>query len=669
MRSRLVAAVVLAAATSALLAAPAAGHHPLWEELADSESSLLFGDERKSVFRQALAEDPPLAGIGQNMEIVANVPMAPGSVPGGANDDDFTVNASDIELAGDYAYVGSYTQGMVIVNIASCNDPSRPDLCKPVVQGVYPCSGGQFDVQLSPDANVAVVAHESASADKHCHPGEEGFAVIDTSDKSNPREIAFVSDENPDGSSSGVVEDGSHNTTLDWPYLYIDQYQPTYDGGKAEIFSLENPSNPVLVGEIDFPPQNGQTGFHDSFPDHRPDGKTLLYGASIQKSDVVDITDPTNPQELQTFLDPQVGISHGAETNHNRELLIVTDEYGGGSGVGACGGNPDPEIPLPPNFVNQGVGAVHFYNLNEDGTVASGGAAGKAGIFNIQLQPNEPDQVANEAGCTSHVFWQAADQNRMTIAWYGRGTRIVEFEDPANPKQLGFFVPEGGDTWSAKAHCGYIFTGDILRGMDVLRYTGEGGAAWPATSGRAELQRATYQGAPQPATQPCRTSGGGAGTAAAGATTQSLAGCARAAGRAGARGLNGVRLGQRRAAVRRRLGARVSYRRRFLDRYCLRRGGVLRVAFVRGRAVLILSSSRVPSLSRVRRGSSVRALRGRVRRLSVVRVGANLWFTRRTSGPTQVFKVRGGRVREVGLADRRFTRTPLQVRRLFRRVR
>jgi hypothetical protein len=676
MKPRLV-AVALAVVASALLAVPAAGHHPLHEN--EDSTTLLFSGGKRSVFMEALAEDPPLAGIGENVEIVANVPLAPGKVPGGANDDDFDVNASDIELAGDHAYVGSYTQGMAIVNIASCNDPSRPDLCKPFIEGVYPCSGGQFDIQLSPDARIAVVAHESASTEKECHPGEEGAAIIDVSDKGNPREIAFISDRKPDGSSSGVVEDGAHNTTLDWPNLYIDQYIATYDGGKSEIFSLADPSKPVLIGEIDFPPQNGQTGFHDSFPDHRPDGKVLLYGASIQKSDVVDITDPTNPQELQTFFDPQVGISHGAETNHRRDLLIVTDEYGGGTGVGACGGNPDPDIPLPGQFQNAGVGAIHFYNLNEQGLVANNGTD-KAGIFNIVLHPNEPAQVAAGAGCTSHVFWQAPDQNRMTIAWYGRGTRIVDFEDPANPKQLGFFVPQGADTWSAKPHCGYIFTGDIARGMDVLRYTGEGGAAWPTTSDRAELQRATYQGAPTPAATPCRASGASGG-ASEGAPPES---CARAARRAKTRRIGGVHLGQRRAAVRRAMGSRGTYR-RFMDRWCLRGGGALRVGYpsprqerdlsasqnrrFRGRAVLILTSGRPTSIARVRRGTSVRTLRGRVGPLRAVRVGANVWFTRRARRATQVFKVRGGRVREVGLAARRLTETRAETRRLLRGIR
>ncbi len=192
-----------------------------------------------------------------------------------------------------------------------------------------------------------------------------------------------------------------------------------------------------------------------------------------------------------------MGISHGAEPNFNRKTLIVTDEYGGGAGVNACGGSPDdPSLPLPgPLAGSKGVGAVHFYALAGNGLVP-GGAADKQGTFNIFVQPNNPDQILAEAGCTSHVFWQALDESRFVIAWYGRGTRIVDFSDPANPRQVGSFVPTSGDTWSAKPHRGFIFTGDIIRGMDVLVYTGEGGKRWPTTSGPADVQRALVQGCP-----------------------------------------------------------------------------------------------------------------------------------------------------------------------------
>lgn len=401
--------MLVAAALLVAFTVPAAAHHP-YEDTASSSSLSLLGGTKLPAVGRMVAKAPPVTGSGQNMQIVANVPLGPGDVPKGANDTDFAIHAADIELAGDYAFVGSYVQGLVIVNISSCKDPSRPQLCKPFVQSVLKCSGGQFDVQLSPDARYVVMAHESASANKACHPSEEGAQVIDVSNKNAPREVAFISDEKKDGSSSGQIVDGAHNVTLDWPNLYIDNYTQTYP--RTDVYSLASPSAPRRVGQIDFigNPSNGGSGPHDSIPDHRPDGKDLLYAASIQKSDIVDINDPSKPRVLQTINDPEVGISHGAEPNFNRKTLIVTDEYGGGSGVGACGGSPDdPTLPLPgPLAGSKGVGAVHFYGLAGNGLVP-GGAADKQGTFNVLGQPNDPDQILAEAGCTSHVFWQAPD--------------------------------------------------------------------------------------------------------------------------------------------------------------------------------------------------------------------------------------------------------------------
>ncbi|HZI91033.1 MAG TPA: hypothetical protein VFD31_05330 [Thermoleophilaceae bacterium] len=501
-------AVLVAAIACALFAVPASAGHPQGKA---AQMSLIEGGNA-SVFASAVSAAPPLDGKGQNIDLVANLALDPeAGVPGGANDRDFSSSpaAADLELAGDYAYVGSYSQGLVIVNISSCDDPSQPAKCQPFVQGALPCSGGQFDVQLSPDANIAVVAHESASSSKDCHKGEEGAQIVDISNKSAPREIAFISDHKSDGSASGEVVDGAHNVTLDWPNLYIDNYTPTYP--EIDVYSLANPASPAKIGAINFN-ANGKLGPHDSIPNHRPDGKNLLYAASITKSDVIDISDPTKPRVMQTIIDPQVGISHGAEPNHKRDVLIVTDEYGGGTGVGACGGQQGDATgatPLVPGQAGSaGVGAVHFYRLDPATGLVQRGGTDKAGIFNIPAEANEPAQVADDAGCTSHVFWQAPDQNRFTIAWYGRGTRVVDFSDPAKPRQLGFFVPLGANTWSAKPHRGFIFSGDMARGLDVLRYRGESCDRWPTTSGSAEDQRAETQrggaGTGKPGSSPTR---------------------------------------------------------------------------------------------------------------------------------------------------------------------
>ena len=409
----------------------------------------------------------PLTGEGENFQIVANVPMEGGSGQ---------VAASDLELHGDHAFVGSYGEGMVVVDISNPLQPRRV--------GRFRCAGGQNDIQLSPDGKIVAMAIDTTN--NECHPQDEGTSIIDVSDPTQPREIAWI--------DKRELPRGSHNNTLDWPYLYVDQYSTAYS--QLEIFDLSTPSAPRKVGELSF---GGEDSVHDLSVDHRPDGKTFAYAASIGFTDVIDVTDPSKPILRERVQDPHVTISHQAEANHDRTLLLVTDEYNGGAAfTGACGGS-QARVPFPagvPQFGDpQNIGALHIYRLDASGNIADAGGLDKAGTFNIPYQANEEPS----AGCTIHVFWQAPGENRMVTAWYGRGTRVIDYSNPAQPRELGYFIPTGSDTWAAKPHRGYVFTGDILRGMDVLKYTGEGGARWPATAGPAELQRARQQGALPPA--------------------------------------------------------------------------------------------------------------------------------------------------------------------------
>jgi hypothetical protein len=415
----------------------------------------------------AAQEQAPLEGSGENMELVANVPMEGGSSG---------VAASDLELHGDHAFVGSYGEGMVVVDIS---DPTKPRRV-----GKFNCPGGQNDIQLSPDGRWVAMAIETRS--NTCHPQDEGTSILDVSDPANPREVAFINREE--------LPNGSHNNTLDWPYLYVNQYATSYS--QLEIFDLSTPSQPRKVGGLSF---DGEDSVHDLYVDHRPDGRTFAYAASIGFTDVIDVTDPSAPLLRERLADPHVTISHQAEPNFDRRLLLVTDEYNGGAAfTGPCGGGP-ARVPVPVGIPQFGdptnIGALHIYRLDSQGNIADGGGVDKAGTFNIPYGAGEEPS----SGCTIHVFWQAPDENRLVTAWYGQGVRIVDFSDPAAPKQLGSFVASGSDVWSAKPHRGYIYAGDILRGLDVYRYTGEGGRRWPATSGPAEVQRARIQGVAPPA--------------------------------------------------------------------------------------------------------------------------------------------------------------------------
>jgi hypothetical protein len=466
------------------------------------------GDVGDQVIERMRAEAPPgtptrapwpLTGRGENMEIVANIPL------------DF---GSDIELMGDYAFVGTYgscpgstppagspppggctagTGGITVIDIA---DPEHP-----AVAGLFDCPGGQNDVQLSPDGKFAVMAIDTRN--NACHPGEEGTVVLSLANPAQPVEVAWL----PIRTAAGNLI-GSHNNTLDWPILYIDQYQQSYN--RIDMFDLSTPASPVKLSGVQFgSPRFGSSSPHDLIVDHRPDGRDLVYASSGgNTADVIDVTNPREPVILQRGVDPAVTFAHQAEANHDRDLLLVTDEYRGGGEARACGKTATQDgprdNPTPPSGDRNNLGALYMYRLNPDGTIKGNGTAegmSVAGTYNLPFQAGDNDQslLHGAPGCTIHVFWQAPDEDRLVTAWYGKGTHVADFSDPARTKDLGWFIPDQADTWSAKPHNGYIFTGDIQRGFDVLKYTGEGGTRWPTTAGPAEVQRAKVQGAGPPA--------------------------------------------------------------------------------------------------------------------------------------------------------------------------
>jgi hypothetical protein len=496
--------IAAAVATTCVLGTPVA--FAVTQDTTDSGGySGDVGDAKVAYHRAQRAAEPaplpaphPLTGKGENMEVVANVPI------------DF---GADIEMHGDYAYVSTYgscsggtppigtpfpgncqpgTGGVSVIDIS---DPENPERV-----GLFDCAGGQNDVQLSPDGKWLAMAIESRN--NACHPGEEGSVVISLADPENPVEVSFL----PVRNNAGTLV-GSHNHTIDWPYLYIDQYVASYN--KIDIYDLTDPAAPEKLPGVQYGPPApgfGSTSPHDLIIEHRDDGKDYLYASSgNQTSDVIDVTDPRNPIILQRLVDPAVDFAHQSEPNHDGSLTLITDEYRGGGQANACGRTETQDgprdIPNDNTFGDRNnLGALYFYKTGADGLVESDGNGRPvvAGTYNLPLQTGEIDPLLGQ-GCTVHIYWQAPDENRLVVSWYGRGSRVVDYSNPARARELGWFIPDGADTWSAKPHNGYIFTGDIARGFDVLRYTGEDGERWPSTAGPAEVQRAEQQGAAAPA--------------------------------------------------------------------------------------------------------------------------------------------------------------------------
>jgi Tol biopolymer transport system component len=148
-------------------------------------------------------------------------------------------------------------------------------------------------------------------------------------------------------------------------------------------------------------------------------------------------------------------------------------------------------------------------------------------------------------------------------------------------------------------------------------------------------------------------------------------GCLNSRGGARGRRLGPAVLGRTRTRQRRAFRGKRLRSRRGIDRYCATGGGSFRIGYptrrlnaglsrrerarIRRRAVLILTSSRRFSVRRIRRGTSVRRLRRLLRGERRVPVGRNVWYLAAGRSARVVFKTRGRRVLDVGIADRRLT--------------
>ncbi len=160
--------------------------------------------------------------------------------------------------------------------------------------------------------------------------------------------------------------------------------------------------------------------------------------------------------------------------------------------------------------------------------------------------------------------------------------------------------------------------------------------------------------------------------------------CVGTRGGVGRSSVGGAKLARKRASQRRRLRvARLARGRRSgIDRYCVQGGGTMRVGYPTKRfnrkirrktrrryaskAIFIVSNSKRFRVKRLRTGSRVRTLRRRLKGERSFKIGRIRWYTVAGKRSRVLFSTRGGKVREVGLASKKLTRTRRGTVRLLR---
>jgi hypothetical protein len=379
---------------------------------------------------------------------------------------------SDMAFWGNTAVVGMYggPGGFQVLDIAN---PA-----KPTPLGLFDCPGTQADVSIYKDLVIVSVDSPRGAADadgKEVKPTDcgaqgasqaetesgtswEGLRIVSIADPMHPKQIGTV--ETDCGSHTHtIIPDPAHNRLI----VYVLSYPlgaPLPDCNvlthrKISIVEvpLSAPSTAKVIGTADVSPTIGCHDVTVFLP------RKIAGAGCISESQMWDISDPTKPKVIAHITNPNINIHHSSTFSWDGKTMVLGDELGGAEAAPGCEQN------------QSGFGGLWFYDVTDPANPVEKG--------NFTL----PQQV-DSALCTAHLFNVLplrSARNILVSSWYEGGTTMVDFTDPAKPKQLAYYIPkdpagkiENGQAnmWTAYWYNGHAYANNLsARGFDVFNVT------------------------------------------------------------------------------------------------------------------------------------------------------------------------------------------------------
>jgi hypothetical protein len=378
---------------------------------------------------------PPLA-TSDNVELLTNLP---GSYAG-------IVFAAD----GKHAYATGWATGLTVLDLS---DPESPT---PV--GVLPLPHFENeDVEVCKD--TLLIANDRAEEDLG-----GALHVIDVSDPSLPTllttlPLGLTGEGRGPGHIANFVNKGCTQVWVD-------------GGDDVEVIDLSDRANPRSLGSFRSAAATGPDAenpgsfvvTHDSEVDskgivwnvggggiagYRPSRnplKPLLVASSGIEGVNVDGTSETSP--YNDF------IMHNSKRMGDT-LLITEEDYVDTDSPGSCNGQGKFETWR----IKGGAGnlkPIDTWQTELNGFLAGGDA--------------EDSKAPVTANCSSH--WFEERNGIAAVGWYEQGVRLLDVRNPADIRQIGYYLPADGATWGAywvPGRTDLVYTADPLRGIDVLQ--------------------------------------------------------------------------------------------------------------------------------------------------------------------------------------------------------
>jgi hypothetical protein len=239
----------------------------------------------------------------------------------------------------------------------------------------------------------------------------------------------------------------------------IDDCRYAYLAGTAagiDVVDLRDPAHPEIVKNVPVPEATGGVATHDVQVDDRGLAWIAGYGGTA----AYDVRDPLNPRLVHEtgpegeghYVDdvasgsPSDGSTLNDFIHHNslrrgRTVFITEEDY------------------TRPTC--DGAGSFQSWRIGRDGV-----------LRNLDAWSVETDATKGVVFCSAHYFDERA--GLVAQGFYEQGTRFLDVSDPADIRQVGYWIPRANETWGAvypptDRSGEIVYALDEARGIDVLR--------------------------------------------------------------------------------------------------------------------------------------------------------------------------------------------------------
>ena len=337
-------------------------------------------------------------------------------------------DAFQIQVRDGLCYVaGSGEAGHDGLTILDVSDPSDPRVINQIADGP---EARTHKVLLIEDD--VLITNSELRGDAVEGGARGGLRIFDLSDPTDPQFLRYV-----DTESQGI-----HRPIYDprRKLLYSSGFRSGFDGKVLLVHDMADPRDPRLLGVGWAPGQHvaggeqpswdvGKIGMGCWLHEANPWGDNVTCGFWDGGIAMFDLTDPSSPQFMWRQNPHE---THGWPGAYHTFLVPEGSPFGI-----AATETVSNNCEKPPAFVT-------FYDMRDASNPLPISTFMPYSIDPLSMLPRDPRWCATGTRYGAHNLWldMTAD-DLLYVVWFAAGLRIVDWSNPFEPVEVGYYLPEG----------------------------------------------------------------------------------------------------------------------------------------------------------------------------------------------------------------------------------